>query len=149
MSATLHLATLEDLDRLEPMVAAFHSLEGIDSDEENRRNTLARLLEGTPHGVIYLIGMRRAPVGYIAISFGFSIESKGIVGFIDEFFIRENVGGRGMGTEVLASLSTALGQNGIKALHLRVERDNVRAQRMYARAGFRMREGYCLMTKQH
>ncbi|MGB5558288.1 MAG: GNAT family N-acetyltransferase [Paracoccaceae bacterium] len=149
MSAALHLATIEDLDRLEPMVAGYHAFEGIDSDEEKRRTTLTPLLTGTPHGAAYLIGMRRAPVGYIVISFGYSVELGGIDGFIDEFFIRENVRGRGMGTEVLTSLLPALGDHGVKALHLEMAPKNDRAQRVYARAGFRLRDGYCLMTKRY
>lgn len=147
MSASLHMATGDDLDRLEPLVAAYHAFEGIESDETSRRRALGPLLDGTPHGVAYLIGMRRAPVGYIVISFGYSVELGGIDGFVDEFFIRPNVRGRGMGTEVLAKLIPAIGQHGVKALHLEVNPKNANAQRLYARAGFRLRDGYHLMTR--
>lgn len=149
MSAALHLATIDDLDKLEPMVAGYHAFEGIASTEEHRRAALTPLLQGTPHGVVYLIGIRRAPVGYIVISFGYSVELGGIDGFIDEFFIRENVRGRGMGTEVLSSLLPALGQHGVKALHLEVPLENASAHRICTRAGFRLRDGYCLMTKRY
>lgn len=149
MSAAVHLAGPEDLDRLEPMVAAYHAFEGIETTEEFRRSALVPLLEGTPHAVAYLIGMRRAPVGYIVISFGYSVELGGIDGFVDEFFIRQNVRGRGMGTEVLSSLLPALSENGVKALHLEVNPDNARAIKLYAKAGFRLRDGYCLMTRQY
>ncbi len=149
MSAALHLAGPDDLDRLEPMIAAYHAFEGIETTEEFRRSALAPLLDGTPHGVAYLVGIRRAPVGYIVISFGYSVELGGIDGFIDEFFIRPNVRGRGIGTEVLTSLLPALGEHGVKALHLEVAPGNETAKRLYARAGFRLRDGYCLMTRLH
>lgn len=149
MSAALHLAAPEDLDKLEPMVASYHAFQGIDSTPDERRAALTPLLEGTPHGVVYLIGIRRAPVGYIVISFGYSVALGGIDGVIDEFFIRENVRGRGMGTEVLTSLLPALGQHGVKALHMEVSAENTSAQRVHARAGFRLRAGYCLMTKRY
>jgi ribosomal protein S18 acetylase RimI-like enzyme len=80
-------------------------------------------------------------------SFGYSVELGGIDGFVDEFFIRESVRGRGMGTEVLGKLLPALSQNGVRALHLEVARDNDAAQRLYTRAGFRMRDRYALMTR--
>lgn len=147
MSASLHLATIDDLYRLEPLVGVFHESEGIESDAASRRDALTPLLDGVPHGVVYLIGMRRAPVGYIAISFGYSIEFGGIDGFIDEFFIRQSVRGRGMGSEVLASLLPALAEHGVKALHLEVSPSNARAQKIYARAGFQARDGYNLMTR--
>ena len=149
MSASLHLATMDDLDQLEPMVAAYHDLQGIETTENFLRTSLRALLEGLPHGVAYLIGIRRAPVGYIVISFGYSVELGGIDGRIDEFYIRENVRGRGMGTDVVASLLPALGEHGVKALHLEVSPDNTRAQKIYARAGFRLRDDHCLMSKRH
>ncbi len=148
MSAALHLAGTDDLDRLEPMVAAYHALEGIPSTEADRRAALLPLLDGTlPFGVAYLIGPRRSPVGYIVVSFGYSVELGGIDGFVDEFFIRERVRGRGIGTEVLGKLLPALSDTGVRALHLEVARDNDAAQRLYGRAGFTMRDRYALMTR--
>lgn len=145
--STLQLARPEDIDKLEPLVAAYHAFENIDSNEAARRDALLPLLEGTPHGVAYLVGPRVAPVGYIVICFGYSLELGGIDGFIDEFFIRERVRGRGIGREVLMSLLPALESHGVKALHLEVGRDNTRARKLYTRAGFRPREGYYLMTR--
>ncbi|PIE13095.1 MAG: GNAT family N-acetyltransferase [Rhodobacterales bacterium] len=143
----LHLARPDDLDRLLPLVAAFHATRGIEQDDTTRRAALLPLLEGLPHGVAYLIGPRRSPVGYIVVSFGYSVERGGIEGCVDEFFIREKVRGRGMGTEVLLGLLPALEQHGIKALHLEVAHDNTAAKRLYQRAGFRARDGYHLMTR--
>lgn len=145
--STLQLAKPADIDRLEKLVSAYHAHEGIPSDEASRRAALEPLLDGTPHGVAYLIGPKVAPVGYIVISFGYSVELGGIDGFIDEFFIREKVRGRGMGTEVLMSLLPALSEHGVKALHLEVAQDNAAAKRLYARAGFAPREKYHLMTR--
>lgn len=143
----LHLATLDDLDTLEPLVASYHAFEDIRTTEEERRASLAALLEGLPHGMIYLIGPRRAPVGYIALSMGYSIELGGPDAIIDEFYIREKVRGRGMGSEVLLTLLPALREHGIKALHLEVDRENARAQKLYRRAGFELRDKYALMTR--
>lgn len=143
----LHLARPDDMEKLLPLVARFHEHHDIVQTDEKRFEALMPLLEGIPHGMIYLIGPRKAPVGYIIISLGYSVELGGIEGFVDEFFIREKVRGRGMGSEVLMTLLPALKDNGIKALHLEVERSNERAQRLYKRAGFEAREGYMLMTR--
>lgn len=146
MTAKVHLATADDLDRLLPLVAAYHAFEQIAQDDDARRAALLPLLDGSPHGAIWLIGPRRSPVGYIALSFGWSIEFGGMDGVVDEFFIRESVRGRGMGTEVLMSLLPQLAQAGLKALHLEVGRDNESARKLYEKRGFRMRDGYSLMT---
>ena len=146
MTAALHLATPDDLARLEPMVAAYHAFEEIESTPEHRRAALAPLLDGSPHGAVYLIGPRRAPVGYIAVTFGWSIELGGMDGFIDEFFIRDGVRGRGMGSEVLLALLPRLAEAGVVAIHLEVARGNARARALYERRGFAPRDRYTLMT---
>ena len=146
MSAKLHLAAEDDLDRLLPLVAAYHAFEGITGDDDTRRAALMPLLAGSPLGAVWLIGLRRAPVGYIALSFGWSIEFGGMDGIIDEFFIRENVRGRGMGTEVLMALMPQLAQAGLKALHLEADPANEPALRLYQRRGFKVRDGYHFLT---
>ena len=87
MSAVLTLATVEHLDRLLPMLASFHAEEDIKISDEQRAEGLTPLLEGSPHGVVYLIGPPRAPIGYIVISFGWSIEFGGMDGFVDELYV--------------------------------------------------------------
>lgn len=145
MSGLLHLAALADLDRLEPMVAQFHAETGIESTPDSRRDALTPLLDGAPHGAIWLIGPKMAPVGYIVVSFGWSIELGGMDGLVDELWIREAVRGRGMGFEALTALQKALVAAGLNALSLEVAPDNAKAQRLYQRAGFRLR-GHQLMT---
>lgn len=146
MSASLHLATMEDAGKLLPMVEAHHLHEGIGSTDESRRAGIAPLLEGSPHGAIWLIGPRKSPVGYIAITFSWSIGLGGLDGFIDEFFIRESVRGRGMGSEVLVALLGELTKGGLRSLRLEVGPENERARRIFKRLGFRTREGHHLMT---
>ncbi|KIC48945.1 GNAT family N-acetyltransferase [Tateyamaria sp. ANG-S1] len=147
MSAALTLATPEHFDRLSALVVAFHAEEGIEMSDEARAAGLKPLLDGIPHGVAYLIGPPRAPIGYIVVTFGWSIEFGGMDGFVDEIFIRPGVRGRGIATEVLLALPRALGEAGVKALHLEVGDDNSVAQRLYTRAGFKRRDGYALMTR--
>lgn len=147
MSAALHLARPGDLDRLAALVAAFHAEAGIDQDPDARRGALLPLLDGIPQGCVYLIGPARAPLGYVIITFGWSVEFGGMDAAVDEIYIRPAVRGRGIAGEVLIALPMALAGAGLKALHLEVGRDNDAAIRLYARAGFRPREGYMLMSK--
>jgi len=147
MSATLTLAGTEHLEKLLPMVEAFQSEAGIEMSDDHRRAAILPLLEGIPHGTIYLIGPARAPIGYIVISFGWSLEFGGLDGFIDELYIRRAVRGRGMATDVLLALPRALSQAGLRALHLEVGRDNEAAQKLYLRTGFKTRETHHLMTR--
>ena len=147
MSAALTLAGPEHLDRLLPLVTAFHAEAGITLSDEARRAALQPLLDGIPHGSAYLIGPPRAPIGYIVITFGWSVEFGGLDGFIDEFFIRPGVRGRGIASEVLHALPRALANAGLRALHLEVDAANTTSQKLYTRAGFALRDGYHLMTR--
>lgn len=142
----LHLARPEDIDRLLPMITAFHAEQGIDTTDATRRAGLEPLLDGSPHGVAYLIGPQRAPIGYVIISFGWALEFGGMDGFVDEIFIRPGVRGRGIGSEVLTSLPKALAGAGLKALHLEVKKEDNQTRRFYSRLRFQDRESYMLMT---
>jgi GNAT superfamily N-acetyltransferase len=144
MSHILHLAGTDDLDRLLPMIAAHHREDAIEVTDEHRREAVLPLLEGSPHGAIWFIGPRMSPVGYVAVSFGWSIEMGGMDGIVDEFWVRDKVRGRGMGGEALSVLLKSLKEAGLRALHLEVA-EGSRAERLYTRSGFR-RRGVKLMT---
>ena len=147
MSASLTLAAPEHLERLTGLVAAFHDEMGIRQTDGTRMAALEPLLAGIPHGCVYLIGPPRAAIGYVIVTFGWSVEFGGLDGFIDELYIRPGVRKRGIASETLMSLPRALAGAGLRALHLEVRTDDPGAQRLYARAGFALREGYHLMTR--
>lgn len=147
MTAALSLAGPDELERLLPLVAAFHQEQGIESTDQHRQDGLLPLLQGSHFGAVYLIGPKRAPVGYIVITFGWSIEFGGMDGFVDELYIRPAVRGRGMATEVLLTLPKALADAGLTALHLEVDRDNESTQKLYTRSHFEKRDRYMLMTR--
>ncbi len=145
MSA-LRLASTDDLDRLVSLVERFHAETGIDQDDQTRREALYPLLEGSPQGAIWLIGPRSSPVGYVAVTFTWSIRLGGLDAMVDEFFIREKVRNRGMGSEALSALARALADQGVRALHL-VARNDEAATRFCGRLGFTAHDQTRLMTR--
>jgi ribosomal protein S18 acetylase RimI-like enzyme len=147
MSATLTLAGPDHLDRLEALVTAFHAESGIEMAPEARRRALSPLLDGIPHGAAYLIGPPRAPIGYVVITFGWSVEYGGLDAIIDELYIRPPVRGRGIASETLIALPRALAQGGLRAIHLEVDRDNAAAVKLYTKAGFKARDRYMFMSR--
>lgn len=143
----LHLCTPDDAPRLLPLIAAFHAEFGLDLDDAHREAAVMPLLQGSPHGAAWLLGPARAPVGYVIVCFGWAIELGGLDGFVDEIYIRPPVRGRGIASEALAALSKELAANGMKALHLEVDRDDESAQRFYQRNGYELRDRYALMSR--
>ena len=147
MSTALHLAKPDDMAKLAPLVAAFHAEMNIDSTDDSRAAAVAPLLEGSPLGAVYLLGPRRAPIGYLVITFGWSVEFGGMDAFVDEIFVRPGVRGRGMGLDALMSIRNMLKSVGVTAIHLEVDGADEATQRLYRRAHFKPRDRYMLMTQ--
>jgi GNAT superfamily N-acetyltransferase len=143
----MRLAGPDDLDRLMPMVEAFHREMGISTDPADREEALLPLLKGSPFGMIYLVGLDRAPMGYAIVTISWAVEFGGMDAFLDEFWVRPAVRGRGIGTDILTRLPQALGEHGIKAIHLEVDRADEASRRLYNRAKFEDRDRYMLMTR--
>ena len=145
MSARLTLAGVDDFDRLAPLVTAFHEEMALGTTPEHRARAIAPLLEGIPQGAIYLIGPRSAPVGYVALAFGWSIEYGGLDGFVEEIYVRPGVRGRGMGTEALLLLGKTLSDAGVVSLTLEAEHGSP-AEALYRKLGFEGRPTFGVMS---
>ena len=142
----IRLATFDDLPQLTPLVAAFHQEEGIVSDPKQRDRALIPLLEGSPHGAVYMIGPRNSPMGYIVFSFIWSVEFGGLEAMVDEVYLRHNVRGKGIGKSILKRLFRTMAAHGVHSLSLEVHQKNAKAIQLYKALGFRLRQNYSLMA---
>lgn len=95
----------------------------------------------------WLVYLDKRPVGYVVLTFGFSLEFGGRDAFIDELFLDEAVRGQGVGRQVLERVFAAATSLNIRAIHLEVNRDNTPAQAFYAAIGFERRGRYFIMSK--
>jgi GNAT superfamily N-acetyltransferase len=143
---SIYLASSEHISRLKPMVSAFHDTQGITHTTKHRVGALEPFLSGSPHGAVYLIGTQLAPMGYIAVTFKWSIELGGLEAIIEEFFIRDKVRGRRIGTQALIKLSETF--LAYKILRLSLDTTNTSAQvtHFYERLGFQVRQNYKFMA---
>ncbi len=98
---------------------------------------LGAALAGDPMAHIWLIEDGGEPVGYLAVTLGFSIEAGGRDAFIDELYLDEASRGRGLGARALEFAEAECRKLGVRRLCLEVERHNPGARRLYERAGFR------------
>lgn len=146
MSARLTLGEPADFDAVGPLVASCHAEMGRASSPEYRARAIAPLLEGIPHGALYLIGPRTAPIGYVALAFGWSIEFGGLEARLDELYIRPRIRGRGIATETLVSLAERLAQAGVVVIHIRADENSTVAS-LCLRAGFPPQGSCGLMTR--
>jgi GNAT superfamily N-acetyltransferase len=106
---------------------------------------LDRLLSDNSLGQAWLIQIDSQPVGYMVVTFSYSLEFQGRDALLDELYLRDpyrpDFGGPSL--QFAQAFCRSLGVN---ALHVEMERDNRPAQALYRAAGFEDDDSY-LMTK--
>lgn len=128
-------------------IQAGHQLEGIQQSREQTSRTVMPLLDADGPGRIWLIELAGQAIGYVALCFGYSIEFGGRDAFIDELYIAPAHRGNGYGKTTLELLKAEAQALDVRALHLEVAHTNDSARRLYAAAGFSLRQGYALMSQ--
>ena len=146
MDVNLEPASLRDLHRLLPLVRAYHEFEQLGTTDAEREVSIRGLLARPDFGGVWLVIHEGELAGYVVLCIAFSLEFNGLEAFVDELFIDGAFRGEGVGAAVLAAVRAEARARGINALHLEVARDNTRARQLYARAGFKAREKYVLMS---
>ena len=146
MSTAINLAGADDLDRTLGLMARYHEEAGLAYDDAHRHAVLEPLLAGSPLGGVWLIGPQRAPLGYVMVSFGWSVAQGGMVGWLEELFIRPSVRGRGIGTEVLHAVTVSLRRAELRAMHVIVPEGDDGLARFCARTGFSVTTRPTMMT---
>jgi ribosomal protein S18 acetylase RimI-like enzyme len=146
MQSVFTLAHASDADQLIELMREFYAFEHLKFDEASARAALGQILNERAFGIVHLIRVGAETAGYLALTFGFSLEFHGRDALVDEIYLRENFRGRGIGKAAIEFAAEVCRGEGIAALHLEVERENTRAQGVYRQAGFRDHDRY-LLTK--
>jgi GNAT superfamily N-acetyltransferase len=140
-------ASTEDLDRL---VALMREMQiddpwSCEFTDQRAREAAQNLLRDPSLGRIWMICLGSHVVGYIVLSFDYSLEYGGKCGWVDEFFVRREHRKRGIGSQALQFFADQARKLGAKTVHLGVRRGNP-AIKLYRRAGFKEHDAY-VMTK--
>ncbi len=143
---SFRLTDSEDIEILLNFIKNFYGLSSYPFDEDKVRESVANLINNNNLGRIWIIEYDSKAIGYIILTFGYSIEYKGRDAFIDEFYIEEEYRGRGIGKETMDFIVKESLELEIKALHLEVEKDNERAKNLYLKYNF-TDNGRTLMTR--
>lgn len=103
--------------------------------EDVVRAALLELFAAPSAGLVYLIEDSGHAIGYVILSFDFSLEYAGKKSWVDEFYVQGEFRGRGIGSLALEFAGRAARDHGAKVMHLEVRRDNP-ALRLYLRHGY-------------
>jgi len=127
---------ISDIDQLLVLIQDFYQHFDYPYIESEKRLTLEDLFERPTAGRIYLIQKEQKIVGYVFLSFYFSIEFGGRTAFIDELFVLPGDRGQGIGSKVINLVEQKCLELNLKAIHLESERTNERATALYLKLGF-------------
>jgi diamine N-acetyltransferase len=146
MGPTFKAADGSDSGVLVEMMREFNAFFGSPFDAEAARAALEGLLADTALGRVWVIRAGGEAIGYVALTFGYSLEFHGRDAFVDELYVRAAHRGQGVGARALEFVERACPALGVRALHLEVDPGNDPARALYEKAGFRDRQK-ALMTK--
>jgi ribosomal protein S18 acetylase RimI-like enzyme len=141
------LATPDHAELLLDFMRDYYAFDGHHYDRVRARSALLALLQNPSFGVVWLIFDGSAPVGYIVICFGYSLEFLGRDAFIDEFYLIESHRGRGWGRRAFEFVRQEAQKHEVRAIHLEVVRRNTHALEFYRRLGFKDHDHYMMTLR--
>lgn len=139
-------ATLSDQKVLFEMMAPFYQHEQILSELPSAQKAMDVLLQREDLGKVWLISNQSSPIGYVVVTYSYSLEHGGVKALMDELYLDPDHRGVGIGEAIIKFLEQELRQRGIPVLYLEVNRENVVAQKLYQKHGFKDQDRL-LLTK--
>jgi len=136
MEPILRLADEADANLLLEMMQEYYAFDVHAFDAQRAQIALVTFLRDASFGRAWLICAQQIPVGYVVLTFGYSLEFLGRDAFLDEFYLRESHRGRGWGRRVLEFVEEEARKFEIRSIHLEVVRENTHAREFYRRAGY-------------
>lgn len=148
-NSRLRRADAADQQTVLDYLSDFYAESGFKLDKAKASHAIGQLIANDHFGRLYLIDVENGPVGYVALTFGFSLEFDGRDGIIDDLYIAPAHRDRGIGSRVVGLVLDEARKEGLHAVHLEVEHDNKRAKKVYFRAGFKDYKRHLLSCRLH
>ena len=143
---TFKLADNSSLGTLLRFIREYYLYEEQEFNENRTQGALKEVFTNSTLGKVWFIVLGEEIIGYLILTFGFSVEFGGRDAFMDEFYIREAYRGKGYGRKAVEFVEETARKLGVKAVHLEVSHKNLNSQTVYRKLGFKDRSHY-LMTR--
>jgi ribosomal protein S18 acetylase RimI-like enzyme len=114
----------------------FYTEEHLVFDEIVTPRAVHELLSQPALGTVLLFTHAGSVIGYLALTYGFSLEFHGRYALLDELYLIPAVRGRGWGRHALTVAAGTARDAGVAALRLEVNHANLRARSTYLKSGY-------------
>lgn len=130
------IATPTDHGAILALMRAFYAEEHLVFDELVAHHALTELLADPRLGVVILLERDSAAIGYVVLTFGFSLEFRGRFALLDELYLIPAARGQGWGKHALHLAANTARDHHVTALRLEVNHANSHARSLYLKNGF-------------
>ena len=141
------LANQADIETLIEYMRQFYAIDNYDFEVSLARPVLEKIVHDPSLGRVWMIYLGEEAIGYIVITFGYSLEYGGRDAFIDELYIEDSYRNQGLGAKAMEFVLGACPGLDIHALHLEVEHTNIAGQKLYRKFGFEGHDRYLLTRR--
>ena len=147
MEPSFRLAQPGNTELLLAFMRQLYALDGYPFEEVVARTALEGIVRDPGLGRVWVIERGEEAIGYLVLTFGYSLEYGGRDAFVDELFVAADQRQRGVGTRAIEFAAEQCRALGVRALHLEVERANTTAQALYRKVGFEDHDRYLLTRR--
>ena len=110
MNVNFKPATVADLELLVGFMRALYAHDEIAFNEAIARRATVELLNDETKGRVWLVEADGEQVGYVVLTYGYSLEFHGRDALVDELFLTETARGRGLGRRGLNTRPLLVGK---------------------------------------
>ena len=142
---TLRIASLEDYEKLIPLIKEFCEIDNHEFHDKRIKNSLVPLLKNNDLGKVIILETDGELNGYAVLTWGWSLESGGREALLDEIYVRER--NQGWGTLLLDKVLATAKENNAQIIFLETELANERVRDFYLRHGFNKEDSIWLSQK--
>ena len=141
-------ATRDDLPTLRSMMSGVYVYDGEMPDIDRWAAAAEELIQHPDLGRLWMIHLDGQAIGYLAATYGFSLEFSGRGIVIDELFVAEAYRSQGIGRQAIEFVEAFARGQGLHSLTLDVDIANTRGQQFYQARGFQYYPHMHIMNKQ-
>lgn len=132
----MRLATASDIPDLVTLMQEFYAESSYPLDRAWAARAFSDLIAEPSRGAVWLMEVDGAVAGHVVLSVRFAMEFGGLIGYVDDLFVRPAFRRRGAARAGLEALVAECRRRRCHSMHVEVDPGNAAACSLYRRFGF-------------